>query len=70
MNTLALRVAVAIQSLGQAIASKFQDEEGQTLAEYGLIMAVVAVAVVVGAGFLFRNAIVGSFNGDGPQIPG
>ncbi|MBF6599371.1 MAG: Flp family type IVb pilin [Dehalococcoidia bacterium] len=48
--------------MGQAIEAKFQDEKGQTLAEYGLIMAVIAVAVVVGAGVIFRNAIIGAFN--------
>ncbi len=62
MNTLALRVFVALKTFGQMIDSKIKDEEGQTLAEYGLIMAVIAVAVVVGAGIAFRTAIVGSFD--------
>jgi Flp pilus assembly pilin Flp len=35
---------------------------GQTLAEYGLIMAVIAVAVVVTAVIAFRGAIVTAFN--------
>ncbi|MBI5285008.1 MAG: Flp family type IVb pilin [Chloroflexi bacterium] len=61
INELSLRVFVALKGLGQAIESKFQDEEGQTLAEYGLIMAVIAVAVVVAAGVAFRTAIVGAF---------
>lgn len=38
------------------------DEKGQTLAEYGLIMAVIAVAVVVTAVTLFRGAIITAFN--------
>jgi Flp pilus assembly pilin Flp len=38
-----------------------KDEDGQTLAEYGLIMAVIAVAVVVIAVTVFRNAIVTAF---------
>jgi pilus assembly protein Flp/PilA len=58
---LALRVFVALKSVGSAIESRFQDEEGQTLAEYGLIMAVIAVAVVVAAGVAFRGAIIGAF---------
>jgi Flp pilus assembly pilin Flp len=62
LNELSLRLVVALQSLGNAIEAKFQDESGQTLAEYGLIMAVIAVAVVVAAGILFRNAIIGAFN--------
>ncbi len=58
LNNLVLRVLVAIQG----IEMKMKDEEGQTLAEYGLIMAVIAVAVIVAAGVLFKDAIVGSFN--------
>ena len=62
LNELSLRLVVALQSLGHAIEDKFRSEEGQTLAEYGLIMAVVAVAVVVAAGVIFRSAIIGAFN--------
>ncbi len=58
IKDLALRVLVAIQSL----ESKVKDEEGQTLAEYGLIMAVIAVAVVVSAVIVFRTAIVSAFS--------
>ena len=58
IKDLALRVLVAIQSL----ESKVKDEEGQTLAEYGLIMAVIAVAVIAAAGIAFRGAIVAAFN--------
>ena len=41
---------------------EISDEKGQTLAEYGLIMAVIAVAVLVTAVTLFRGAIIGAFN--------
>jgi Flp pilus assembly pilin Flp len=58
LNELALRVFAAIRGLGD----KLEDEEGQTLAEYGLIMAVIAVAVIVAAGVAFRDAIAGAFN--------
>jgi Flp pilus assembly pilin Flp len=61
VNELVLRVFVALKSIGQSIESRLQDEEGQTLAEYGLIMAVIAVAVVVSAGVAFRGAIIGAF---------
>jgi Flp pilus assembly pilin Flp len=59
LKELALRVLVALQG----IESKVKDEEGQTLAEYGLIMAVIAIAVVVAAVVAFRGAIVSAFNG-------
>ena len=62
LNELALRVFVALRGIGQTVESRFQDEEGQTLAEYGLIMAVIAVAVVVAAGVAFRGAIIGAFS--------
>ncbi len=46
----------------QAPRIEFSDEKGQTLAEYGLIMAVISVAVVVTAVTLFRGAIITAFN--------
>ncbi len=46
----------------QAPRIETSDEQGQTLAEYGLIMAVIAVAVVITAVTLFRTAIIGAFN--------
>jgi Flp pilus assembly pilin Flp len=45
------------------LEARASDEEGQTLAEYGLIMAVIAVSVVVLAVIAFRTAIVNAFNG-------
>lgn len=58
LKDLALHVLVSLRG----IEAKFQDEEGQTLAEYGLIMAVISVAVIALAAIVFRNAIVGAFN--------
>lgn len=49
------------QALWQ-VRSRFSDERGQTLAEYGIILAVVAVAVVVLAVVAFREAIIVAFN--------
>ncbi len=46
----------------QAPKIQISDEKGQTLAEYGLIMAVIAVAVVITAVTLFRGAIITAFN--------
>ena len=57
LKDLVLRVLVALQG----VEAKTRDEEGQTLAEYGLIMAVIAVAVVIAAVVAFRGAIVSSF---------
>ncbi len=57
VNEALLRVLTGWQNL----QTRMQDEDGQTLAEYGLIMAVIAVAVVVIAVTVFRNAIVTAF---------
>ena len=62
INEVALRVWVALQAIGQSIEAKMKDEEGQTLAEYGLIMAVIAVAVVIVAVVAFRTAIISAFS--------
>jgi Flp pilus assembly pilin Flp len=61
LNELVLRLAVALQGIRSAIESRMEDEDGQTLAEYGLIMAVIAVAVIVAAAVAFRGAIVNAF---------
>ena len=58
INEALLRVLTGWQGL----QARMSDEEGQTLAEYGLIMAVIAVAVVVTAVVLFRTAIIAAFN--------
>lgn len=58
LNEALLRVLAGWHGL----QTRTQDEEGQTLAEYGLIMAVIAVAVVVTAVIAFRTAIVNAFN--------
>ena len=47
---------------GFQIQARMKEEHGQTLAEYGLIMAVIAVAVVVTAVIAFRTAILAAFN--------
>jgi Flp pilus assembly pilin Flp len=58
LNSTILRALAYVQ----AAISSSRDEDGQTLAEYGLIMAVIAVAVVVAAGVAFRGAIIGAFD--------
>jgi len=58
VSTALLRVLAGWQGLHARLA----DDDGQTLAEYGLIMAVIAVATVVAAVVLFRGAIIAAFN--------
>ncbi len=58
INEALLRVLTGWQGL----QARLSDEEGQTLAEYGLIMAVIAVATVITAVVLFRGAIISAFN--------
>jgi Flp pilus assembly pilin Flp len=47
----------------QVLTLRARDESGQTLAEYGLIVALIATAIVVLAVFTFKEAIVSSFSG-------
>lgn len=58
LKNLALRLLVSLHN----IEHKAADEEGQTLAEYGLIMAVIAVAVIAAAAVAFRGGIIAAFN--------
>ena len=57
LNEALLRVLTGWHEL----QARTKDENGQTLAEYGLIMAVIAVAVIAVAGIAFQGAIVGAF---------
>lgn len=57
-NDVALRVLVAIQSL----ALRSRNEDGQTLAEYSLIISAIAVAAITIAVLAFREAVVDAFN--------
>lgn len=58
LNEALLRLMAGVQSLGSDGAR----ERGQTLAEYGLLLALIAVAVVVGAVVLYRTAITDLFD--------
>jgi Flp pilus assembly pilin Flp len=44
------------------LSSPLWRERGQTLAEYGIIVGVIAVGVIVPATFIFRNALAGAFD--------
>jgi Flp pilus assembly pilin Flp len=58
ITTTMLHLFVAFDRMLQ----RTKDDDGQTLAEYGLIMGVVAVAIGVSAGITFRGAIGAAFN--------
>lgn len=57
MNEALLRILTGWHGL----QARLSEEKGQTLAEYGLIMAVIAVFVVAAAVIAFRGAIVTAF---------
>ena len=44
------------------LAGAIQSQRGQTLAEYGLILALIAVGVVLPTVLIFRDALSGSFD--------
>lgn len=54
----------------QALRRKLGDQEGQTLAEYGLIMSFIAVATIVMAVVGFRGVIESTFHAAADCING
>jgi pilus assembly protein Flp/PilA len=68
MNTLRHKLSIGIAFALQGISlENVKREEGQTLAEYALILALIAVAVV-GAVVLLGGKISGLFNSVGSSI--
>ena len=63
-NKLMIGIAFALQGMSLESVKR---EEGQTLAEYALILALIAVAVV-GAVVLLGGKISSLFNSVGSQI--
>ena len=57
LRNLMLRAYSSLMSL----RSNTVDDDGQTLAEYGLIMTLIAIAVVITAAIVFRTALVHAF---------
>ena len=58
INEWGLRALVA----WQALRRRFEEEHGQTLAEYGLILSVVAVAVIATSVIVFRGSLESMFH--------
>ncbi len=58
LQQVTLRLFLTFQSALDAA----RDEDGQTIAEYGMIISVIAVATILTATVLFKSAIVGAFN--------
>jgi pilus assembly protein Flp/PilA len=64
MNMIAMRLALAIRSLS---LPSIEREEGQTLAEYALILALIAV-VVIGAVIFLGDQIQNIFDTIGSKL--
>ena len=58
VTDVALRMLIALEGLTQ----RTRDDEGQTLAEYSLIISTVAVAVVIVSVVAFREVLADTFN--------
>jgi pilus assembly protein Flp/PilA len=67
MKNMRNSIAMALALAPQGIFAGIQREEGQTLAEYALILALIAV-VVVGAVFILGGQINSVFNDIGSKI--
>jgi Flp pilus assembly pilin Flp len=58
-----LRVIIAVQTVGnRSGGNRLRDEDGQTLAEYSLIISAIAVAAMTISVITFRGALVGAWN--------
>jgi Flp pilus assembly pilin Flp len=66
LNRVALRLLIAWQGIG----ARVDDEDGQTLSEYGLIISLIAVAAVVVGVVVFRQALGDAFNRVSPCLGG
>jgi Flp pilus assembly pilin Flp len=63
VSDLVLRVFIATQSASTRTRDEdSRGEDGQTLAEYSLIMSTIAVAVVIISVIAFRGALVNAWN--------
>jgi Flp pilus assembly pilin Flp len=58
VTDLVLRTFIALQGIG----NRTREDDGQTLAEYSLIMSTIAVAVVVTCVIVFRQALADAWN--------
>jgi Flp pilus assembly pilin Flp len=58
ITDLSLRLFIAVQGISAAP----QDDDGQTLAEYSLIISAVAVAAVITGVIVFRGAVSAAWN--------
>ncbi len=47
----------------QTLAARADDDDGQTLAEYGLVLSVVAVGAIVASVIAFRDVFITAFDG-------
>jgi len=69
-KTMFTTTTLRLFALLSGIRARFEDDEGQTLAEYGLIVTTIAVAVVILAVIAFRGALIASFNSAGACLNG
>ncbi len=66
LTGVALRVFIALRGIG----TRIDGDDGQTLAEYSLIITTIAVAVTILSVVVFRNALAAAFNSVIPCLTG
>jgi pilus assembly protein Flp/PilA len=67
MNNIRILIARTFLGLGSLTSVELEREEGQTLAEYGLILALIALVVIVAVTVL-GGQVKGLFDQIGSQI--
>jgi len=58
---------VALQSFYAEIKAKSEEDTGAVMAEYGLLLALIAV-MIIGTLVLFRNSLIGVFTQANTQL--
>lgn len=61
MQNMTIQAVCAAQSLYAEIKTRFEEDRGAVMAEYGLLLALVAV-MIIGTLVLFRNSLIGVFS--------
>lgn len=60
MENMTIKAVCSAQALYTEIKTRFEEDRGAVMAEYGLLLALVAV-MIIGTLVLFRNSLIGVF---------
>lgn len=62
MDTVAYRIWERLLTSAYQLRARAEDEDGQTLAEYSLLLTLVAVGVITPTVIIMRGSLMGAFD--------